>query len=526
LVLDFFLSNYLENLLHKTNDSMKDLRGILFFVLMNTIIIPGQTQTSIKVDCDKAIYTMAGGIGASWHSISLDQEHIDISPEYKHAYRVRNSRGSAWGGNPPVDNTQAWEQIYSHAEWLGLSWLRVELSMRMYQPEKDNFEWDNEEMQALYKILDWAETNDADVFLQQMWSNVKWNSYPDVQPLISAPKSTEDFAEGLAMLVEYLINEKQYTCIKWLCLTNEPPGGTWGHWWSSTEHGRNTPITPALKAVRESLDKKNLNIPISGPDWTDLPPFDESKIDFNEYIGAYDIHSYHGLDAIKQKEVAKWAEWAQMHGKPLFLSEIGRQDLVVGLKNPESTKTGQVTSISESLANAEAILRGMDVGVGAFNRWSFTNRGDLDGQWQLIRTWNIEEKTYYKTIQPEPVSYYGYGIISRFVPKYSTIVFTNPINNPDILSQTLRTTRGDLTTIILNKSDQEQTIILSMKGIGDGTFYMYRAIQEEISQSDFEMNPVDELKLKNEEEMTLTLPPESIHTLTTIHLLNDESAKK
>ena len=83
-----------------------------------------------------------------------------------------------------------------------------------------------------------------------------------------------------------------------------------------------------------------------------------------------------------------------------------------------------------------------------------------------------------------------------------------------------------MNTIILNKSDQEQTIILNMKGIGDRTFYMYRAIQEEIIQPGFKMNPVHEMKIKNEEEVTLTLPPESIHTLTTMHLLHDDSAKR
>ena len=46
---------------------------------------------------------MAGGIGASWHAISLDS--IDVSPEYKWALRYKNSRGSAWGGNPPVTDT-------------------------------------------------------------------------------------------------------------------------------------------------------------------------------------------------------------------------------------------------------------------------------------------------------------------------------------------------------------------------------------------------------------------------------------
>jgi len=505
---------------------MRNAQILLFLVITSIFATTLEAQTTVKIDCSIEKYTMAGGIGASWHAIRLDQENIDISPEYKLAYRIRRSRGSAWGGNPPVSDTKAWEQIYNHASWLGLSWLRVELSMRMYQPQKGKFDWDNEEMITLYKILAWAEANEADVFLQQMWSNVKWNSYPEIQPLISAPKSLDDFAEGLSSLVDHLVNDKQYTCIKWLCLTNEPPGGTWGHWWSSSEYGENTPITPAMKAVRQALDKKNLKVQISGPDWTDLPPFDAHKIDFDEYIGAYDIHSYHGINAEKQMEVEKWANWAHNHNKPLFLSEIGRQDLVVGLKDPEATKTGQVVSIGESLSNTEDILRGMAVGVSAFNRWSFTNRGDLDGQWQLIRTWNIEKKEFYKTIKPEPVSYYGYGIISRFVPKYSTVVTTEPVDNPEILSQTVKTPGGDVTTIILNKSDQEQTIMLTMDGISKKKFYLYRAIQREILSPDFKMNPIQKIKIKDGKEITLIISAESINTLTTKYLLHEETVKK
>ena len=39
----------------------------------------------------------------------------------------------------------------------------------------------------------------------------------------------------------------------------------------------NATLTPALKEVRKALDRKNMKVPISGPDWTDLPVFDEQK---------------------------------------------------------------------------------------------------------------------------------------------------------------------------------------------------------------------------------------------------------
>ena len=472
-------------------------------------------KADINIDTSRIVYKIAGGIGASWHAISEDT--IDESPEYKWALRYKNNRGSAWGGNPPVTNNSAWEQIYRHASWLGMSFVRVELSARMYEPGKNRFDWENEEMQALYKILDWAEANDADVFLQQMWSNVKWNSYPGVQPLLSAPKSVEDFAEGFATLAEYLTVTKKYSCIKWLCITNEPPGGSWGSWWSMGE--TNPPVTPAWREVRKALDKRNITIPVSGPDWTDLPVFDASKIDFDEFIGAYDIHSYQGIDAEKQKIVEDWARWAKEHNKPMFLSEIG--DMRLGWKD---TNPGP-KSFAAAMSNAESVLRGLSAGVSGFNRWSFTNRGDLDGQWQLIRTWDIENQKYSDKIEPETVAFYGYGIITRFMAKHSSVVFTDTISNSSLLSHTLKTDDGNLTTYILNKSDSAQIITLKITGSGNTKLYLYRVTEDELTRSGFKMDPLKEIDIKNGKIITIDLPARSINTLSTFKSMHSEMAR-
>jgi hypothetical protein len=399
-----------------------------------------------------------------------------------------------------------------------MSFVRVEMSARIYEPEKNRFDWENEEMQAFYKILDWAEANDADVFLQQMWSNVKWNSYPGVQPLLSAPKSIEDFAEGIATLAEYLTVTKKYTCIKWICITNEPPGGSWGSWWSMGE--TNPPVTPAWKEVRKALDKRNIDIPISGPDWTDLPVFDASKIDFDEYIGAYDIHSYQGIDAKKQTIVENWAKWAKEHGKPLFLSEIG--DMRLGWKD---TNPGP-KSFSAALSNAESVLRGMSSGVSGFNRWSFTNRGDLDGQWQLIRTWDIANQKYFDNIEPEPVAFYGYGIITRFMAKHSSVVFTDTITRPEILSHTLKSEDGIITTYLLNKSDSAQIVTIKITGAGDQKLYLYRVTEGEITRPDFKMNPLKEIDVRGGKEIEIELPAKSINTLSGFRSMHEDPARK
>ena len=471
-------------------------------------------KADIEINALSTVYRMSGGIGASWHAISKDS--IDESPSYKWALRYKNSRGSAWGGNPPVTSSSTWEQLYNHASWLGMSFVRVELSARMYEPEKNIFDWDNDEMQALYKILDWAEKNNADVFLQQMWSNVKWNSYPGVQPLLSAPRSVEDFAEGIAALVEYLTIKKNYNCIKWISVTNEPPGGSWGSWWSMGE--TNPPVTPAWREVRKALDKKNIKIPVSGPDWTDLPVFDSAKIDFDEYIGAYDIHSYQGIDEEKQRIVEAWADWAKAHNKPLFLSEIG--DMRKGWKDDNPGPK----SFDAALSNAESVLRGLSAGVSAFNRWSFTNRGDLDGQWQLVKTWDIENKQYYDNVEPEPVAFYGYGIITRFMAKYSSVLYTDTIEIKSILSNTLRSDDGRYTTYIINKSDSSQSVTLRMRGISDQKLFLYQVTGEVLSNPGFRMDPLKEIDLVDGKIIVIDLPPKSISTLTGYYLKHEDPA--
>ena len=34
------------------------------------------------------------------------------------------------------------------------------------------------------------------------------------------------------------------------------------------------------------------SVPLSGPDWTDLPELKPENVDFDEFIGAYDLHAY------------------------------------------------------------------------------------------------------------------------------------------------------------------------------------------------------------------------------------------
>ncbi|MBK7713370.1 MAG: hypothetical protein IPJ37_22395 [Bacteroidales bacterium] len=180
--------------------------------------------------------------------------------------------------------------------------------------------------------------------------------------------------------------------------------------------------------------------------------------------------------------------------------------------------------VSGFASNAETILRGMAAGAGAFNRWSFTNRGDLDGQWQLIRTWDTENQKYYEKIEVEPAAFYGYGIITRFCSKYSSVVHTEPVPDSSILTQTLKHSKGEITTYILNKSDREQKTGITITGTHNSKFFLYRVTEEEVTKPGFRMDPVTEYLLSDNKETIIMLPPHSISALTNMHVMHDSQA--
>jgi hypothetical protein len=485
----------------------------VYLLLNGSCTGSGGDKVQIKVDASEIIHTLQAGMGASWHAISRELP-LDIE-KYKYTLaNGRNSRGSAWGGNPPVSETAAWEQIKDHASWLGINFLRVELSQRMYEPGRKQYDWSNEEMQALFNILDWCEENNADVLLQQMWHYTEWNSLPGVHPLISAPKSLDDYAEGIATLIEYLVKERGYTCIRYFGMTNEPPGGTWGYWW---EYGDATgSINDAWRRLKEEFDRRNIAIPISGPGWTDLPPFEEEKLrDIEPYFGSIDIHSYQGVTAGGEATLGRWAEWAHSRGKPFLLTEYGNMRLGWRGDNPAQK------SFDAAISNATDVIRGLRVRVDGFNRWSFTNRGDLDGQWQLIRTFDIENQVYLQEVLPEKEAYYGFGILSRFFSKYSSVVQCS-VNRPDsvLMASALVSPQGELTIFMVNLSGEPLEVSLAITGTANKKMNVYQVSREIVNREGFSLDVNRTFMARNKN--IVALPARSITTVSSYSLNSKE----
>jgi len=464
------------------------------------------------------INTMRGGIGASWHAI---EKPIPVG-----------HGGSGWGAYPPAEDERAWEQIYQHASWLGLDWNRVEIEQRIYEPERDSFTFDSPEMRILYRILDWNQKFGSDVFFQEMWVNTEWLTYPNsrkdpIKRVHSAPRDVDAFAEGLATLMEHLIKKRGYTCIKWLSITNEP-GANWS-WWQGPS-GEPLTIGTGLASVRKALAKHGLVLPLSGPDSGLDHLKDAINPDDFSLLGAYDFHDYNlrvdsesgGYLERQAGQISRWTELAHAQNKPVFLSEFGTLDF------PEAPSDPRPTTPDSVLAASEFVIRDANAGVDGFNRWSFLNRGDLDGQWQYVNTWDTVHNKMLSDFTPHPNSYFGLGLLSRFTAKYSAVLATRVSDSrangfQRVFCAAFRSPNGNVTLAIVNDATSEFAMKVSWNGRSPGgRFFRYRYAKPQFDRVDVSVDPEAEFSPVSGSGWTDLLPPKSLTIYSTYELKKDD----
>jgi hypothetical protein len=343
-----------------------------------------------------------------------------------------------------------------------------------------------------------------------MWSG---DAIPGVNRLQSAPNSVEDFAVGLATLVDHLVKTKGYTCIRWLCIVNEP--GRPGSWWQGSDK-KGVSLMPALHAVRAELDRRGIPIGLCAPDWTD-PTWSSventPEFDFNDkVVEAFDAHNYESSPSVDLMKV--WVDKARGRGVPFRSAEFGSNLKKVG------NGTQDVRAYENQLLNAEKIIEGLNIGIDAFNRWSFTNRGDLDGQWQLVRTFNPETWEYSKRVTPVPASFYSHAILTRFMSKRSDVLKIEG-ETPTLRAAALRSPHGNLTFYCLNKSTSSQPVSWKLAPWKESrTFYKYQ-IDGNFPEN-FQMNPMKSFEISEKHPFIEdTVPGSSITVYSTYKLTHD-----
>jgi hypothetical protein len=219
-----------------------------------------------------------------------------------------------------------------------------------------------------------------------------------------------------------------------------------------------------------------------------------------------------------ERRLRQWRQWSGARGKPLFLSELG--SMVFGWRGSDPGPR----TFPAALKDAELVVRALNLGVDGFNRWSFINRGDLDGQWQMIETWNPAAKGLCKQIVPAPNSYFVYGLLSRFTAKHSRILSTEVAGGqldglPRVFATALRSPANNLTVAIVNDASQPWEASVEATALGVTKLFMYQISSEERDQPSLSIEPRNTVRTaKGRLALFQTLPPMSLTLFSSYHL--------
>jgi hypothetical protein len=177
------------------------------------------------------------------------------------------------------------------------------------------------------------------------------------------------------------------------------------------------------------------------------------------------------------------------------------------------------------LKNASLVVRGINAGVDEFNRWSFTNRGDLDGQWQLVRTWDVDRNVLLDSFAPQPNAYYQFAMLARFLPKHSGVLASRveaPFLQPDrkLVAAALASRKDDMTILVVNESYRPVDLKMELEGMRAPLRLLRYSLTKEIEDKS-QVDLVSDRSFTVSKELSDHIPPTSIVVYSTYSLGRD-----
>lgn len=411
----------------------------------------------------------------------------------------------------PADETW-WREIFRHADWLGLDFLRIEMEQHMYNPDqKGVYTWNSDDMRALERWLTWSQAHKVDVLLMFRDTGVEWNKIDGIHPVRSAAKNVDACLDSFIDCIDHLLNSRGYSCIKMVGFVNEPNL----HWWEG-----GVPIAQAWKSLRAKMDARGFSsLPLAGTDESyDVPgkPFADFTPDSSHWasFGVYDFHNY-GIGRIKG-EATKWINKARRDGKPIIVGEYG--DRVTG------AATADYKTV---LGVARWTLIQLNAGIDGLCHWEFADWDDMDGKWSMINLWNPYKKdlVLYYDIAPKINQYYLIGLIHRFIAKNSSVLKTSK-DNDDIFTAALRSPNGNYSIYELNYSDTaNHDVTVTLDNLAEAkTLYRYKITENEKDRIDVVVDHSSSFNVTpSHNSFTDTVQKNSLYVYSSFHLNPDDN---
>jgi hypothetical protein len=483
----------------------------------------------IRIDFEKEVNTAMIAGGVQWSA-------------YPHA----DSKNAEWGA---LMTPEKWQRVYQRLDYIRPGIVRVmdQAGWRYFkgidaagQPVLD---FGTDEVKALFKVLDYCQQNNIIVLFGEWGAPGFWGE-PGKIDRADDPR----WIHMITRYLDFLVNQKGYTCIKYYNLVNEPNGN-----WAST-NGDWDQWKKGISMLNDSIRAIGVNdqLKIAGPDAVvtyDNPAsaykgwqwVDETITQLDPLIGVYDVHAYPDGELVRSGEFGRYygtiSQKVRATGKKLLLGELGLKysgDLYT--ENRSRAKADPNAGEDDSnmfvydyfygLDMADALIQAMNNGLEGAIAWDLDDamhtEGDTGDKTRLKRwgMWNSLGTELGNNPDDENLRpwFYTWSLMCRFFPSGMTIA-ASEIQTGCPLKVVCGFRRDQVSVAILNHSGQPQNICLKENGMPEVKTweeYLYIDGERAIDENGFPV-PVKTVtgKLAG---YTLHIPAKSFMLLTNLKI--------
>ncbi len=386
----------------------------------------------------------------SWERLTI----IGTAPEHTQIVRfalILQAHGAVWFANPKLTRLQRpkpWPKLGNSVRYIKVFPSRIVQSRFLgagFDTFQHNYPATEEEMnQVLFKRWRELAPSFARMDLQTGWGHKELDNmarhilrmkqsgsviYVTLwdPPIETNPQGMAAFAEHTADQLEYLIDTKGCTNIRYFCFTNELSLGKWG----ALVH--DMPLYAQYQqALYDAFHKRGLKV---GQLATDASPISYwSTIQWavrhiDNTTSVYGGHHYFSEYAPDSSRFYPWflqrLNWitsiTNKTGKGFILGEFGcRQDgrTINGTLHDDCRYWNTPEEPYTGLQLAEAVIASLNAGVKALAYWTFTDFPFTPGQ-TYQNLWGVFQWRNGSYVPRDP--YYAYGLMTRWFRGVSSV---------------------------------------------------------------------------------------------------------
>lgn len=332
-----------------------------------------------------------------------------------------------------------WDNIViKRVQAMKLQSLRIMVLPQWYEPLNDDtiphhinwekFTFNTIEMQSLYKVLDMAEQEQIRVTL------VLWGASPkhflaegNFGGWMIAPTDVQEWCENFSALVQYLLKEKKYTCIKEVTPINEPD-------WSYIVQGKKASVEEYIQLCK-TLDMRFKKDGIRHKVNFNLSDNSDGNTGTHEYLNActdklsdtadlFNSHTYIFGYETPNSDIFKWecenVRLAAICNKKHFVGEFGGNQCI------GASRQKDIDLYERGVLMARIIINLLNAGASGVSYWSLIDQyyenPSYDsmqqlGLWKYVKKAYVSE-AYYEQIKTDyevRPQYHAYSLFTRFI---------------------------------------------------------------------------------------------------------------